>query len=59
VAILAGSEKFGVTKDFYQYSNVSLIKIPMRGEADSLNVGVATSIVIYQSMVGHEARFKR
>jgi TrmH family RNA methyltransferase len=59
IAILAGSEKFGVTKDFYQYSNVSLIKIPMRGEADSLNVGVATSIVIYQSMVGHEARFKR
>lgn len=52
VAIIAGSEKFGVSKDFYQYSNLSLIKIPMVGEADSLNVGVATSIVIYQSMLG-------
>jgi hypothetical protein len=31
----------------------------MRGEADSLNVGVATSIVIYQSMIGRWPWFKR
>jgi RNA methyltransferase, TrmH family len=52
IAIVAGSEKYGISKEFYQYSNTTLIKIPMLGEADSLNVGVATSIVIYQSLIG-------
>ena len=52
IAIVAGSEKFGVSKELYQYSNITLVKIPMLGEADSLNVGVSTSIVIYQSLIG-------
>jgi TrmH family RNA methyltransferase len=51
IAVVAGSEKFGISKEFYEYSNISLLKIPMVGEADSLNVGVATSIVLYQSAV--------
>ena len=54
IAMVAGSEKFGISKEFYQYNNITLIKIPMLGEADSLNVGVATSIVIYQSLIGRQ-----
>jgi len=53
-AIVAGSEKFGVSKELYEYNNIILVKIPMLGEADSLNVGVSTSIVIYQSLIGRK-----
>lgn len=51
IAIVAGSEKYGVVKEFYDYSPLTLLKIPMLGVSDSLNVGVATSIVIYESLI--------
>ncbi len=54
IAIISGSEKYGISKEFYQYPDITLIKIPMLGEADSLNVGVSTSIVIYQSLIAKD-----
>ncbi|XMB67724.1 TrmH family RNA methyltransferase [Mycoplasmatota bacterium zrk1] len=48
VAIVAGSERYGIMKKWYEAENVKLVKIPMLGQADSLNVGVATSIIIYE-----------
>ncbi len=48
VAVIAGSEKFGIMKAWYNYKNTELIKLPMLGQADSLNVGVATSIMLYE-----------
>ncbi len=47
-AIVAGSEKYGIMKAWYELNQVELVKLPMLGQADSLNVGVATSIMIYE-----------
>lgn len=46
-AIVAGSERYGITREWYNHDDLR-IKIPMRGECDSLNVAVSTSIIIYQ-----------
>ncbi|XMB86515.1 TrmH family RNA methyltransferase [Mycoplasmatota bacterium WC44] len=47
-AIVAGSEKYGIMKAWYKARKTDLIKLPMLGQADSLNVGVSTSIIIYE-----------
>lgn len=47
-AIVAGSEKYGIMKAWYEAENSELINLPMLGQADSLNVGVSTSIIIYE-----------
>ncbi len=47
-AVVAGSEKYGIMKAWYELDQVELVKLPMLGQADSLNVGVATSIMIYE-----------
>lgn len=50
LAIIVGSERFGVSKYWFERSGVEYIKIPMFGKMDSLNVGVATSIVLYEAI---------
>lgn len=47
LAIVVGSEEKGITKAFIEESNY-LIKIPMFGKADSLNVANATTIILYE-----------
>lgn len=47
IAIVMGSEKDGVSKDLINLSDIS-IKIPMEGQVSSLNVGVATGMVLYE-----------
>ncbi len=47
--IVIGSESQGVSKDILGISH-SLIKIPMPGNAESLNAGVAASIIMYEGM---------
>ena len=44
-----GSEAFGLSKYWESNSN-SLVKIPMNGVCDSLNVSVAAAVVIYESL---------
>lgn len=51
--IVIGSESKGVRKDILELSH-KLIKIPMPGSAESLNAGVAASIIMYEAMKQRE-----
>lgn len=46
-AIILGSEENGISEDYLKLSD-ELVKIPLRGEIESLNVSVAAGIVIYE-----------
>jgi TrmH family RNA methyltransferase len=46
-AIVVGSEAFGLSDDFKNSAD-TLVKIPMKGYADSLNVNQAATIVLYE-----------
>jgi len=47
VAIVVGSEQFGLSKKWLEVANVT-VSIPMRGVADSLNVSAATTLLLYE-----------
>jgi TrmH family RNA methyltransferase len=47
LVLIAGNEKRGVSSGYGAISRVAL-RIPMRGEANSLNVAVAVSIALYE-----------
>ncbi|WP_291566182.1 MULTISPECIES: TrmH family RNA methyltransferase [unclassified Clostridium] len=57
VAIIMGSEKYGVSEDWYntEYTGVS---IPMLGDCDSLNVGVASTIILYEASLKNKGLIK-
>jgi 23S rRNA (guanosine2251-2'-O)-methyltransferase len=46
-AIIMGSEEDGISQDFIRKSD-HLAKIPMNGNIASLNVSVATGVVVYE-----------
>lgn len=48
VAIVLGNEKEGISKDLMAYSDGNII-IPIHGMAESLNVSVATSIIVFEA----------
>ena len=50
IAIVMGSERYGISKAWYD-EQVEMIKIPMEGDCDSLNVGIAATIVLYQALI--------
>ena len=50
VALIAGSEKYGISKEWYD-EEVNLLSIPMLGFCDSLNVGVAASVILYDMSI--------
>jgi TrmH family RNA methyltransferase len=47
--ILMGNEQAGLPPNLAEVCDVA-VKIPMRGRADSLNLAVATGIMIYAAM---------
>ena len=47
VAIVVGAEEFGLSDFWLQTAEVSA-RLPMMGEADSLNVATATTIMLYE-----------
>ena len=49
VAIIVGSERYGITKELIDSSDQN-IYIPMVGDMTSLNVGVAGSIILYEAL---------
>lgn len=49
VMIAVGNEGNGVSEEVYDIADIK-VKIPMPGEAESLNVAVATSIMIYEKI---------
>ena len=49
LAIVMGSEQYGLN-DFWLKSADLLIRIPMAGQADSLNVGMAAVITLFEAV---------
>ena len=47
LAIVMGAEDTGVSPDLYKFAD-NLIRIPMKGQIGSLNVSVASGIVMYE-----------
>jgi TrmH family RNA methyltransferase len=54
IVLLMGSERFGLSREQQALCDV-MVKIPMVGRGDSLNLGVATSILLYQIFEQHGA----
>ena len=48
-AIILGSEKAGLRKD-WQDEDISAIKLPMHGVADSLNVSATAAVLFYEAL---------
>ena len=49
VALVFGTEQYGLS-DFWMKNSNILVKIPMYGKADSLNVAGATTILLYETI---------
>ena len=47
VAVAVGAEQYGLTKSWIEQADL-VVRLPMMGEADSLNVSTATSILLYE-----------
>lgn len=50
IAIVMGSERYGISRQWYETDTES-IKIPMYGDCDSLNVGIAATLILYEAAV--------
>jgi tRNA G18 (ribose-2'-O)-methylase SpoU len=48
VALVVGSERYGISKSWYAH-NFPRVAVPMLGAADSLNVSVSASILLYEA----------
>ncbi len=48
IAIVVGNERFGIQEDWYHHPHKK-VYIPMVGNNNSLNVGVAASILVYEA----------
>lgn len=49
IAIVAGCEQYGLSDIWLKKADVC-IKIPMKGESDSLNVATSTTIIVYEAI---------
>lgn len=57
-AIVAGNERYGISEEWYQHQ-CKLISIPMNGDNDSLNVAIATTIILYEAGLKQQGKIKR
>ncbi|MDE6584169.1 MAG: hypothetical protein K2K15_02085, partial [Anaeroplasmataceae bacterium] len=48
IAIVVGNERFGIQEEWYSHPHQKVF-IPMQGTQNSLNVGVAASILAYEA----------
>lgn len=53
VAIVMGSERYGIVKEWYDAQDSS-VSIPMSGQSDSLNVGNAAVLLLYEMFYQQE-----
>lgn len=53
VAVVMGSERYGIVKEWYDAQDCS-VSIPMSGKADSLNVGNAAVLMLYEMFCQQE-----
>ena len=49
-ALVMGSERYGISREWYACCEHTLIAIPMEGSCDSLNVGVAATVLCYEAV---------
>ena len=47
-AIVLGSERFGISRSWYDHG-FDRVAVPMLGRADSLNVSVSASVLLYEA----------
>lgn len=57
-AFVMGSERYGISRGWYD-KDVRLLSIPMFGKCDSLNVGVAATVVCYEASLKNKGYIKR
>lgn len=57
-ALVAGSERYGISGAWYSRPHTK-IRIPMFGDCDSLNVGVATTIMLYEASLQLKGKILR
>ena len=48
VALVVGSERYGISTDWYDHG-FDRVAVPMLGAADSLNVSVSASVLLYEA----------
>ncbi len=58
VAVVVGSERYGISKEWYEKKYTG-IKIPMFGDCDSLNVGIATTVILYEATLKKKNMLQR
>lgn len=49
VAIVVGAEQYGLTQPWLKEADL-VVRLPMLGEADSLNVATATAVLLYEAL---------
>ncbi|MBR7110672.1 MAG: hypothetical protein IKC83_02240 [Clostridia bacterium] len=49
-AFVMGSERYGISRKWYDFKH-EMVSIPMYGKCDSLNVGVAATVLVYEATV--------
>jgi TrmH family RNA methyltransferase len=54
-AIVVGAEQYGLSPDWLA-GDQALVRIPMRGQADSLNVATAATLLLYEAVRQRGAR---
>ena len=58
VAFVMGSERYGISRIWYD-KDVDLVAIPMLGKCDSLNVGVAGTVLLYEACIKNKLGGRR
>lgn len=58
IAIVMGSERHGISREWYSLP-YQAIKIPMFGDCDSLNVGIAATVILYEAALKRKGMLKR
>lgn len=58
IAVVVGNEKHGIS-EIWREQKCKKVIIPMLGGADSLNVGIATSLVVYEASMRQKGYIKR
>jgi len=53
-AFVVGSERYGISNPWYQHG-FARVGVPMMGYADSLNVSVSASILLYEARAQKES----
>ena len=54
-ALIVGSERYGIAREWYG-GRYEMIAIPMLGKCDSLNVGVAATVLTYEACIKNKLK---